>query len=113
MMLYNFPNDVVLIVDRYIHRFNYDKCVEEYKHFFVGHWNHHENDFSDCINYETCPLVKRGKLCFKFMDRTNDNFGIRHLIRTKKEEYIYTRNPKKIPLPNNYLNERLDELTSY
>ena len=103
MILYNFPNDVVLIVYKYLHRFNYNKCIEEYIHIYVPHWDDKQCIFKSCYlanSYDKCPLDDEH--CPHFMDRTNNNFGIRHLIRTKMKAYDYL-----IPLPKNYLNKRL------
>lgn len=63
--------DILSIIHKYVWRFNYNRCIQEYNRIYVPHWNI-KNYFCGCKNYmnNVCPLMPNNTMCPTAMYRT-------------------------------------------
>ena len=79
--------DVSQIIYKYIHRYYYNRCVEEYNRIYGPHWKNDSNTFSYCTHdYEQCPILMNGCRCVFVMYRsTSGNTYNKHVFRIQAE----------------------------
>ncbi len=89
------PNDISLIIHRYIHREKYAKCKREYANLYIPHWKDDDHIFSWCHDKRNlghiCPILhKHGildrccpKANFRYLDNDIYSNGIYSIMFLK------------------------------
>ena len=66
MELPNIPRDVATIITKYIHRYNYMRCIEEYNRIYIPHFSNNYTFFLCDTLYSgdsECPIIKNKRCC--------------------------------------------------
>lgn len=99
------PRDVMSIVHKYTHRYNYQRCIDEFKRIYVPHFDQsvcYYNSPSICLRTgKSCPTVMFRQL-YSARSTYKSIYKIFGAIRYNIYNAVTIRSINVAPLPKNY-----------